>query len=247
MSHASDSHPAAAQAVQFETVSLPDPQSINNALAVVSAVYATLGRDDDLVFAAGPMRQAGSGSGDDWARLVFLPEGRAVLYGMEHGQARVYWEPGGEAPATGMDSAGWRTWVDLIHGAPEWWRDGLKDAVSELTFVYGFDGNEWTRRAHAFDDGFDNVVFPHTIEQVWQALADVFSEDKNDIGMFAPIVEDLIAAGPQLTEVLLEELCEEAWHSYQEFDPEASREDCFDKEPDYGAGVSAARAFVFDA
>lgn len=211
-------------------VDLPAPEEINRVLAAHAAVYAMLGKDDDFVFADGNERQSGSGSGDDWARLALLPGGRAVIYGMEQSDARFTW----------LDNQEERNPVDLLDGAPDWWREAVKFTVP-LTFIYGYEDGQWLKVQHDLEDGFDNVIFCKTDEE----LASLLSEELFELPTDDPALLTVIRAGAAVTEHQLQALIDAVQHMLEEDEGEpVDPEDWFDELPDVAAGAIKARSFA---
>lgn len=211
-------------------VDLPAPEDINRVLAAHAAVYAMLGKDDDFVFADGNERQSGSGSGDDWARLALLPGGRAVIYGMEQGDAQFTW----------LENAAEQNPVDLLASAPDWWREAVNSNVP-LTFIYGYEDGQWRKAQHDLEDGFNNVIFCTTDDE----LAPLLSEELFELPTDNPALQAVIRAGSAVTEQQLQALIDATVTMLEEDEGEPmDPEDWFDQVPDVAAGVDKAREFA---
>lgn len=181
------------------TVDLPAPADIDRCLAAVSIVYAACGVDDDLVQATGDVRRSGSGSGDDYARLRLLPDGRAVLFGFDGDEAQHAWDAHRDELHLPE--------VDLVAGAPAWWREAVgEDRATQLpiSFLYAYADGVWQRAAYDTEDGFGNVVIPLTDEQAVEAVAE--GGEELWLEPDEPTVQAVVAAGAAVTRDQLEAL-----------------------------------------
>lgn len=199
-------------------VELDPPADLNHRWAALAATWAALGWSKD-VYADGPRRHYHDGGGN-WARMVLLPQGRAVLFGNDHEYSQTYWGAAAEyfqEPET-----------DLLAGAPDWWaevvgqhRDGGDG--DWIGFVYAWSDGQWLRAAYDTDDGFASLGLPAaTHAQTLQTVTEYLSDDATDAAPADLAVETVIEAGPGLTADQLRAACR-AQH-------------------DVAAGVAAARA-----
>ena len=96
--------------------------------------------------------------GGNYAELVLLDGGRAVLYGHDHEYSETYFR---EAAAYFEEEE-----TDLLAGAPPWWGEVLPQAEFQwIGFVYGYEDGAWARAAYEPDDGFASLALPAASEE----------------------------------------------------------------------------------
>ncbi len=135
--------------------------------------------------------------GGNYAELVLLDGGRAVLYGHDHEYSETYFR---EAAAYFEEEE-----TDLLAGAPPWWGEVLPQAEFQwIGFVYGYEDGAWARAAYEPDDGFASLALPAASEERLIELVNEFvtsaAEDQGFVHVPDPdAVLALVAAGPALT------------------------------------------------
>jgi hypothetical protein len=97
--------------------------------------------------------------GGNWADLVLVGQGRAVLVGHDHEYSDTYFRDAAEyfgEPET-----------DLLDGVPSWWAGAVSDHLGRsasdglwIGFIYGFDGSQWWRARYDTADGFTALHLP---------------------------------------------------------------------------------------
>ncbi|MFD7655474.1 proteophosphoglycan 5 [Actinosynnema sp. NPDC059797] len=167
-------------------VELPDPTWMRARWAAFAAVRAALGWGDGCR-ATGSRWHYDDGGGN-WADVVHVGAGRAVLLGHDHEHSETCHdgEPG----------------TDLLAGAPDWWAPPVREAGEaglRVGFAYGFEDGSWRRADHDADDGFDSLDPPFADEARCRELIDEFTR-----GHAADAAVDaLIAADADVTEELV--------------------------------------------
>jgi hypothetical protein len=132
-------------------VDLPSLDELRNRWAAHAAVMAAIGCSD--LSHATSQRWHYDDAGGNWAELVLLDNGRAVLCGHDHEYSETYFR---EAAVYFQEEE-----TDLLADAPDWWEAGLPAQREQwIGFVYGFDGTSWFRAEYDLDDGFVSVGLP---------------------------------------------------------------------------------------
>ncbi|GAA1261716.1 proteophosphoglycan 5 [Saccharothrix xinjiangensis] len=173
-------------------VQLPDPVWMRARWAAFAAVCAARGWGDSC-HAAGSTWHYDDGGGN-WADLVHVGAGRAVLLGHDHEYSETYHNRAAEyfgEPET-----------DLLAGAPDWWAPPVRAAEEAglwVGFAYGFEDGAWRRADYDADDGFDSVNPPFADEARCRELIDEFT--RGHAGGAA--VDALVAADADVTEELV--------------------------------------------
>ncbi|MER7169350.1 hypothetical protein ABT336_25245 [Micromonospora sp. NPDC000207] len=122
-------------------IDIADPPTLWARWGALAAALTTLGNDD--VYWCDANGAHHDDHGGNWARLVLVDGGRAVLFGYDHEYSDTTWA----SPP-----------LDLLAGAPAWlpWPELTRHAESdELGYVYWYDGG-WTRVPYpdpSLDDG----------------------------------------------------------------------------------------------
>ena len=151
-------------------VDLPAPAAMRGRWAAFAAICAARGWSD-VCHADGP-RWHYDDAGGNWADLVHVGAGRAVLLGHDHEYSDTYYTQAAaffDEPET-----------DLLAGTPDWWAPPVRAAAtadSWVGFAYGFDGTAWWRAEYEADDGFKGVALPAVDLVRYRELATDFSED----------------------------------------------------------------------
>jgi hypothetical protein len=199
-------------------VDLPTLDALRGRWAAFAAICAARGWTRSC-HADGPRWHFDDGGGN-WADLVHVGDGRAVLLGHDHEYSDTYCA---EAAAYFGEPE-----TDLLAGAPEWWAPPVRAAAtpeSWVGFAYGFDGAQWWRASYDLDDGFASVGLPALDDARYQDLAAAFTDDAPGRVAVpdAAAFDALAAAGPDLSPDLLRTVVGPVW--------------------DADAGVAAARSF----
>lgn len=201
------------------TLELPGPDEMRGRWAAFAAVCAARGWADSCRAVQGLWHF--DDGGGNFAELVWVGEGRAVLLGNDHEYSETYF-------ATAAEYFGEEE-TDLLAEAPDWWAPPARAAMDRgewVGFVYGFDGSTWRRAAYDIPDGFQQVGLPAVDEARCRERISEFA--RNAPGRTGPPPEDavaaLIAADGAVTADLLARVVGTAW--------------------DLPAGVAAARAFL---
>jgi hypothetical protein len=201
------------------TLDLPRPDEMRGRWAAFAAVCAARGWADNCRVVDG--RWHYDDGGGNYAELVPLDGGRAVLLGNDHEYSDTYF-------ATAAEYFGEEE-TDLLAGAPPWWGPPAREAMDRgewVGFAYGFDGSTWRRAAYDEDDGFRSVGLPAVDDDRCHELIEQFTQDAP--GRTGPpsraAVGALLAADADVTTDLLAAVVGTGgW--------------------DIAAGVAAARAF----
>lgn len=194
------------------TVDLPRPDEMRGRWAAFAAVCAARGWADGCRVVDG--RWHYDDGGGNFADLVPVGDGRAVLLGNDHEYSDTYF-------ATAAEYFGEEE-TDLLAGAPEWWGPPAREAMARgewVGFVYGFDGSTWQRAAYDKDDGFVSVGLPAVDDERCHDLIEQFTKGTAT----RAAITALITADADVTPGLLAAVVDGAW--------------------DIPAGVAAARAF----
>jgi hypothetical protein len=205
-------------AVALVPVDLPPPDALRGRWAAFAAICAARGWDGSC-HADGPRWHFDDGGGN-WADLVHVGDGRAVLLGHDHEYSETYY----------ADAAAYfgEPETDLLAGAPDWWAPPVRAAAtpeSWVGFAYGFDGARWSRAPYDLEDGFGSVGLPALDEAAYRDLAGAFTQDapgRGDVPDDAAF-DALATAGPDVSVPALRVVVGPAW--------------------DAEAGVAAARRF----
>jgi hypothetical protein len=201
-------------------VDLPAPNELRNRWAAYAAVMAALGFGD--LSNATPQRWHYDDAGGNWAELVLLDDGRALLFGHDGEYSETYFR---EAAEYFEEEE-----TDLLADAPDWWGSVLPRGEDLwIGFVYGFENDVWQRADYDLEDGFESVGNPAFFDARLQDLVAEFINGRGtDAGIEHTPASDAITAlserGPLLTEEDLAAV----------FGPVSG---------DLVAGVAAARAF----
>jgi hypothetical protein len=200
------------------TLDLPRPDEMRGRWAAFAAVCAARGWSDSCR-ADGGLWHYDDGGGN-FAELVHLDGGRAVLIGNDHEYSDTYF-------ATAAEYFGEEE-TDLLAGAPDWWAPPARAAMDRgewVGFVYGFDGTTWQRAPYDKQDGFTAVALPAVDADRCAELIVEFTQDAPGLdGPPSPAaVAALIAADGDVTPDLLAGVVGTGW--------------------DLPAGAAAARAF----
>jgi hypothetical protein len=132
-------------------IDLPTPNELRNRWAAYAAVMAALGFSD--LCNATPQRWHYDDAGGNWAELVLVDDGRALLFGHDGEYSETYFR---EAAAYFQEEE-----TNLLADAPDWWGSVLPQGEDLwIGFVYGFDGSTWQRAAYDLEDGFGSVGNP---------------------------------------------------------------------------------------
>jgi len=114
--------------------------------------------------------------------LRLLDGGRAVLIGHDHEYSETCYGAGADyfgVPRT-----------DLFAGAPAWWAAGIADYLAQadavtiwIGFVYGFDGECWSRARYTSPDGFESIALPTLSDEAatdfMAAQVDAYAKDRS--------------------------------------------------------------------
>jgi hypothetical protein len=201
-------------------VDLPAPNELRNRWAAYAAVMAALGFGD--LCNATPQRWHYDDAGGNWAELILLHDGRALLFGHDGEYSETYFR---EAAAYFEEEE-----TNLLADAPDWWGSVLPQGEDLwIGFVYGFEGDVWQRADYDLEDGFESVGNPAFSDARLQDLVAEFIRGRGtDAGVdHSPdciAVAKLVERGPSLTTEDLAAV----------FGPVSG---------DLSAGVSAAQAF----
>jgi hypothetical protein len=202
-------------------VDLEPPHQLRNRWAAHAAVMAALGNGD--MSNATATRWHYDDAGGNWADLVLLDGGRAVLFGHDHEYSQTYFR---EAADYFQEEE-----TDLLADAPEWWGSVLPTGVDQwIGFVYGFDGTSWSRADYDLDDGFASVAVPAcSDERLHEMIVEFVHGSGEDAGSNHEVepatIDALVALGPAITS-------------------DALRNVFCDVPGDYDQGVAAAAAFA---
>jgi hypothetical protein len=147
------------------TLDLPAPAAVRNRWAAYAAVQAARGWGD-AAHATDGVWHFDDGGGN-WADLLHVDGGRAVLIGNDHEYSDTYW--GAAAEYFGEDE------TDLLAGVPDWWAAAVRtvaerDTQNWIGFAYGWDGSVWRRAAYAKDDGFASLGLPALSDERFREL-----------------------------------------------------------------------------
>ncbi len=176
-------------------VELDHPNVLRNRWAADAAVMAALGFVN--VSHAEGRRWHYDDSGGNWADLVMLDDGRAVLFGHDHEYSDTYFR---EAAAYFQEDE-----TDLLADAPDWWGTVLPTGEDQwIGFVYGFDGTSWSRADYAINDGFASVNVPACSTERLHEMVNEFVEGAaGDAGVEhatdSAAIDSLIELGPAIT------------------------------------------------
>ncbi len=201
-------------------IDLPAPDVLRSRWAAHAAVMAALGYGD--LSNANAQRWHYDDAGGNWAELVLLEGGRAVLFGHDHEYSETYFR---EAATYFQEEE-----TDLLLGAPNWWGSELpRDPDRWVGFVYGFENSKWQRVAYDLNDGFESVGLPAvSFDQLYGLVAGFISGKAQDAGSNHVPTEDsvrvLVERGADITANDLRVVFSEL-------------------EVDIAAGVAAAQAF----
>lgn len=163
-----------------------------------------------------------SDGGGSWAQVILLPQGRAVLVGMDRDKSDTYHEG-----------------VDLSVGLPDWALPFLPTAEAGERlwwgFAYVYDGGTWWYHDAGVADGFDECLIPvATADKLEESAADfldgaahkhVGDDDPREDAQVSP---DTVARAAQLG---------------VDLDESTLLDVLVFTELDLAAGVAAARAF----
>ncbi|MCO1654991.1 proteophosphoglycan 5 [Pseudonocardia humida] len=167
------------------TLDLPRPDEMRGRWAAFAAVCAARGWSDSCRAEGG--RWHYDDGGGNFADLVHVGAGRAVLIGNDHEYSDTYF-------ATAAEYFGEEE-TDLLAGAPDWWAPPARAAMDRgewIGFVYGFDGTTWRRAAYDKQDGFASVALPAVDERRCRELIEEFTQDAP--GLAGPPSPDAVAA-----------------------------------------------------
>ncbi len=177
----------------LRSLDLPSPDAMRPRWAACCAVLTAIGYGRGCF--ATTNRWHYDDAGGNWADLVFVGAGRAVLLGHDHEYSETYFREAAsyfEEPET-----------DLLAGAPGWWAAPLdgRDPFEWVGFVYGWDGSGWQRADYQLDDGFRSVGLPAVSDAGVTELATTFvaGAAKRQGLAFTPdsgAIAGLLAAGP---------------------------------------------------
>jgi hypothetical protein len=201
-------------------VDLPTPNELRNRWSAYAAVMAALGFGD--LCNATPQRWHYDDAGGNWAELVLLDDGRALLFGHDGEYSETYFR---EAAAYFEEEE-----TDLLADAPDWWGSVLPQGEDLwIGFVYGFEHDAWQRADYDLEDGFESVGNPALSEGRFHDLVGEFIRGRGtDAGVDhtpgSAAVAKLVERGPLVTTEDLAAV----------FGPVSG---------DLPAGVSAAKAF----
>lgn len=188
---------------------LAPPVDLNHRWATFAALCASRGWDDTR--ADGSVRRHHDGGGN-WASMVLLPQGRALLFGHDHEYSDTYFR---EAAAFFEQDE-----TDLLADTPAWWGEALAahhtaDVGDWVGFVYGWEDGRWQRTSYDADDGFAGLALPmRTHEGAVLDVQDWLAGEAHDHGRPSPdraVAEALIMAGPGLTEEQLSGVAMPGW------------------------------------
>jgi hypothetical protein len=184
--------------VTLVTLDLPRPDEMRGRWAAFAAVCAARGWARSCCAVDG--RWHFDDGGGNFAELVPVGGGRAVLLGNDHEYSDTYF-------ATAAEYFGEEE-TDLLAGAPDWWAPPARAAMDRgewVGFVYGFDGSTWQRAEYDADDGFGSVGLPALDDERCQELIARFTRDAP--GLDGPpsraAIAALIAADGAVTPDLL--------------------------------------------
>ena len=176
-------------------VELDAPNTLRNRWAAHAAVMAALGHE--ALSNATAQRWHYDDAGGNWADLVLLDGGRAVLFGHDHEYTETYFR---EAAVYFQEEE-----TDLLAEAPDWWGSVLPTGEDQwIGFVYGFDGTSWSRADYQLDDGFASVAVPACSDE---RLHELITEFVNGAARCAGLehtveptaIDALVALGPAIT------------------------------------------------
>jgi hypothetical protein len=176
-------------------VDLDPPQDVRNRWAAHAAVMAALGHGS--LSNATSTRWRYDDAGGNWADLVLLDGGRAVLFGHDHEYSETYFR---EAAEYFQEEE-----TDLLADAPEWWGSVLPSGDDQwIGFVYGFDGTSWSRADYELDDGFASVAVPACSDGRLHEMIIEFVQGAGERAGSSHVVEPaaidaLVALGPAIT------------------------------------------------
>jgi hypothetical protein len=176
-------------------VDLAHVDELRNRWAAYSAVMAALGYAD-LSNAAGNLWHFDD-AGGNWAELVLLDQGRAVLFGHDHEYSETYFR---EAATYFQEEE-----TDLLAGAPDWWGEVLpRDPDRWVGFVYGFDSGTWQRTSYELDDGFASLGHPAVaFDRLYDLVGEFISSSALRAGITHQPAEEAVRVladrGPELT------------------------------------------------
>ena len=201
------------------TLDRPRPDEMRGRWAAFAAVCAARGWSDSCRAVGGVWHY--DDGGGNFAELVRLDGGRAVLIGNDHEYSETYF-------ATAAEYFGEEE-TDLLAGAPDWWAPPARAAVDRgewVGFVYGLDGTTRQRAPYEKQDGFTAVALPAVDGGRCAELIEEYTQDAP--GLDGPpdpaAVAALIAADGDITPDLLARVVGTGW--------------------DLAAGTAAARAFL---
>jgi hypothetical protein len=184
--------------VPLVTLDLPTPLRMRGRWAAFAAVCAARGWSDSCHARDGVWHF--DDGGGNFAELVHVGDGRAVLIGNDHEYSDTYF--GTAAAYFGEEE------TDLLAGAPPWWAPPARAAMDRgewVGFVYGFDGHRWERADYAKHDGFTEVALPALDDERCAERIEQFTADAP--GRPDPVdraaIEALMAADGALTPDLL--------------------------------------------
>lgn len=176
-------------------VDLDAPDALRNRWAAHAAVMAALGHES--LSNATAQRWHYDDAGGNWADLVLLDEGRAVMFGHDHEYSETYYR---EAAAYFQEEE-----TDLLAEAPDSWGAVLPTGDDYwIGFVYGFDGTSWSRADYDLDDGFASVAVPACSDEgLHEMITQFVTSAGNDAGiahMVEPVsIDAMVAFGPTIT------------------------------------------------
>ncbi|CAM4097985.1 proteophosphoglycan 5 [Janibacter anophelis] len=209
--------------MSLRDLDLPTPTDLNHRWAAEAAIWNARGWDD--VRAEGPVRHHGDGGGN-WASMVLLPEGRALLFGQDHEYSQTF--AGETAQEFGVEP------TDILAGAPAWWGEALEQHFNQefgpwVAFAYGWEDGRWQRAEYAAEDGFEELELPFlshddTVASLVDFLDTTALDEQLEAEVDQEAVDALVQAGPAVTEEQLAAVAFSGW--------------------DVAKGVAAARAFV---
>ena len=176
-------------------VDLGTPAELISRWAAHAAVMAAM--DNARLSNAAGNRLHFDDAGGNWVELVLLGEGRAVLFGHDHEYSDTYYR---EAAAYFQEEE-----TDLLAEAPDWWGSVLPTGDDQwIGFVYGFDGEAWSRAEYDLSDGFASVGLPaesdDRLVEIVQAFVAGYAERKDvEYEPTEQVILALAASGAQLT------------------------------------------------